>query len=262
MPWEFFLGHAAHRVIAYMYGVKHPGNRAFYNTTSVYEIVVEGEFGDASRLLQHERNLRPDITDITALYVFEIKPWNEQGLREGLQEVLVYLDALNRVILYGPRFLGGTDFHGELLIRFAQGQHIWRLEWRTTEPGVIQYRWTRSQERFDSEAAAYKAGQWVELTTHELRQYGGWVGLVVEDMISRREQLATFSGTVGIVINFVGGTAVWVFSSALLGRKGVKPGGKSSPMQPPNQGGGKVIPFPGRAAPPPPPAQVPAAGGR
>lgn len=30
MPWEFFLGSAAHRIIAYMYGVNHPGNQAFF----------------------------------------------------------------------------------------------------------------------------------------------------------------------------------------------------------------------------------------
>src|SRR5690242_9571278 len=27
MPWKFFLGNAAHRLIAYMYGVNHPGNQ-------------------------------------------------------------------------------------------------------------------------------------------------------------------------------------------------------------------------------------------
>lgn len=37
------------------------------------------------------------------------------------------------------------NFKGEILIRFAQGQYIWRLEWKTTEPGVVQYRWTRSR---------------------------------------------------------------------------------------------------------------------
>ncbi|HYH96817.1 hypothetical protein, partial [Hyalangium sp.] len=174
-PWEFFLGNAAHRLIAYMYGVNHPGNRVFYNTKRIIDILAETEIGDTSRLLAGERNLRPDITDVTdmtAKDVFEIKPWNAQGLQEGRQELRVYLAALNRAVAPGLLFTGGTNFHGQILIRFAQGQYIWRLEWQTTEPGVTQYRWTRSQQRFASERAAYEAGQWVDLTVEEMRQYG------------------------------------------------------------------------------------------
>ena len=37
----------------------------------------------------------------------------------------------------------------------------------------------------------------------ELRQYGGWVEKAVEDMISRREKLATVSGAMGLVIGLV-----------------------------------------------------------
>lgn len=107
--------------------------------------------------------------------LFEIKPWNEQGLQEGREEARKYLTALNRALSSGRPFTGGTEFQGEILIRFAKGEYIWRLEWRTPEPGVVQYRWTRSQQRFESEAEAYKAGEWVELTEQEMRQYGGWV---------------------------------------------------------------------------------------
>ena len=257
-PWEFFLGNAAHRLIAYMYGVNHPNNRVFYNTKRVVDILAETELGDTSRLLETERNLRPDITDVTdmaAKDVFEIKPWGERGLQEGRQEVQRYLAALNRAVAPAVLFTRGTGFQGEILVRFARGEYIWRLEWQTTEPGITQYRWTRSQQRFETERAAYEAGQWVNLTVEEMRQYGGWVSQAVEDMVTRREQLATVSGAMGIVIDIIGESAKGVFTGAIFGRMSRGPGAQ----QPPAQGSGQVIPFPSRPTVTAPPAQVPAA---
>ena len=40
MPWEFFLGNAAHRLIAHMYKVNHPDNRVHYNTDTIDKIVL------------------------------------------------------------------------------------------------------------------------------------------------------------------------------------------------------------------------------
>jgi hypothetical protein len=257
MPWEFFLGNAAHRLIAYMYGVNHPQNGVHYNTKTLFDIVQRGKFGDPSLLLENERELRPDITNVLSRHLFEIKPWNEQGLQDGRMEVRLYLGALNRAVRVGRAFVGGTDFRGEILIRFAQGQYIWRLEWQTTEPGIVQYRWTRSQQRFESEAAAYDAGQWVEITEQELQQYGGWVGQAVEDMLTRRQRLATFSGVIGIVIEVMGNAATGFFSGAIFGRMN----SGSGVQQPPTQGGGQVIPFPTRPVSNAPPMQVPAAAG-
>ncbi|QRO00915.1 hypothetical protein JRI60_18715 [Archangium violaceum] len=256
MPWELFLGNAAHRLIAYMYKVNHPDREAYYNTETLRTILSEKGLGDASILRPDERKLCPDITDVSSRSLFEIKPWNERGLLEGREEARKYLAALNRALLVGRPFKGGTEFHGEILIRFAQGKYIWRLKWETPEPGVVQYRWTRSQQRFDSEAAAYEAAQWVDLTEQEMRQYGGWVGLAVEGMVNRREKLATFSGAVGIVIDVVGELATGVFSGAILGRMG----SGTKARQPPSQGGGQVIPFPARPPPTAPPARMPAAG--
>lgn len=255
MPWAFYMGNASHRLIAYVYGVNHPGNRAYYNTKSVEAIVGETGIGNVSLLAPDERKIRPDITDVTRMVLFEIKPWNEQALQEGREETRKYLAALNRTILKGKQFTGGTDFQGEILVRFAGGQCIWRLVWKNPEPGVVQYKWTRSQQRFESEVAAYEAGQWVDLTVEELQQYGGWVGQAVEGMVSRREKLATISGTVGMVIELVGGVATTVLWGSILGQMGTGAG------QPPAQGGGQVIPFPARPPPAVPPAQVPAAAG-
>ncbi len=257
MPWELFLGSASHRIIAYMYGVNHPSSQVYSNTKAIEDIVDDTGIGDVALLRPDERKLRPDITDTFIRVLFEIKPWHEQGLQEGRAEVRKYLAALNRTILAGRPFMGGTDFSGEILIRFAGGRYIWRLEWKTPEPGVVQYRWTRSQQPFDSEAAAYKAAQWVDLTEAELRQYGGWVEKAVDGMISRREKLATVSGTVGMVIDLLGGVAMTVLWNSILGQMEAGTGNQ----QPPAQGGGQVIPFPTRPPPSAPPAQMPAASG-
>jgi hypothetical protein len=257
MPWVFYMGNASHRLIALMYGVNHPGSKTYYNTKSIKFIVDDTEVGDESLLLPEERELRPDITDVTLLVLFEIKPWDERALKEGREEARKYLTALNRTILLGKRFTGGVDFQGEILVRFAGGQYIWRLQWKNPEPGVVQYKWTRSQQRFESEAAAYEAAQWVDLTVEELRQYGGWVSQAVEGMVSRRENLTTLSGTVGMVIDLVGGVATAVLWGSIMGQMGTSPGAR----QPPTQGGGQVIPFPARPPPPASPAQIPAAAG-
>jgi len=255
MDWKLFMGGAAHRLIPYLYGVRHPTNRVHYNVVALKDIITEGGWGDATLLLPDERKKCPDITDVTRRVLFEIKPWHEKGLQEGREKARMYMAALNRATLSGKRFTGGTDFQGEILIRFARGQYIWRLEWQTKEPGVVLYEWTRSKERFESEAAAYAAGQWTNIGEEEMEQYGGWVEKAVEDMVSRREKLATFSGAVGLVIDSVGEAARVVLWGAILGQMGSGPGAQ----QPPAQGGGQVIPFPARTPPVTPPAQVPAA---
>jgi hypothetical protein len=254
-PWEFFLGNAAHRLIAYMYKVNYPNHIAYFNNQTLLAIVADTGIGDSSRLLPNERNMRPDITDVTTLVLFEIKPWNERGLLEGREEVQIYLAALNRAVASGMSFMRGTDFQGQVLIRFAQGEYIWRLEWQTPEPGITLYRWTRSQQRFESERAAYEAGKWVDLPAEELRQYGGWVEQAVEEMVTRREQLATISGALGVVIDIIGESAKVIFAGAILGRTSSGP----RTQQPPAQGGGQVIPFPARPAAPSPSVQLPAA---
>jgi len=257
MPWEFFMGNASHRLIAFKYGVSHPDSVAYYNNKSLKTIIRDTRIGDESLLLPDEVLICPDIADVSIRRLFEIKPWHERALQEGREEARKYLTALNRTIRDGRRFTGGTDFHGEILIRFAAGQYIWRLEWKTSEPGVVQYRWTRSKKPFDSEAAAYRDAQWVDLTVEELRQYGRWVEKAVEGMISRREKLATVRGTVGMVIDLIGGVATTVLWSAIQGQMG----SGSGAQQPPAQGGGQVIPFPARPPSTAPPARVPAAAG-
>ncbi len=249
LRWELFLGNASHRLIAYIYGTRHPTNTVYYNKDPLKTILDNTEFGDWSLLSENERRLRPDITDVSALTVFEIKPSTQQGLQEGTRQVQTYLLALNRAALTPDRFSAGKGFEGEILIHFAQGQYIWRLEWCTHTPGVTQYQWTRSQERFDSSAAAYRVDEWVEISEQELKQYGGWVAQAVEGMVDRRERLATLSGAIGVAIDVVGEVAIVVISTAMSGEHGAA------------QSGGKVLPFPSKAPPGAPPVQLPKASG-
>ena len=86
MPWKLFLGNASHRLIAYIYGVRYPTNAVFYNNTSIKHILDKSGIGDSSLLPKMEQELRPDITDISARDVFEIKLHGEQGLQEGAQK--------------------------------------------------------------------------------------------------------------------------------------------------------------------------------
>lgn len=249
MHWKLFLGNASHRLIAYIYGTRYPTNTVFYNNTPIKRILEKSDIGDPSLLPETERELRPDITDTSARNVFEIKPQGEQGLQEGTREVQTYLLALNRTLTPTNGFSAGKSFEGEILIQFAQGQYLWRLEWCTTAPGVTQYQWTRSQERLDSNVAAYRAGQWVELSEQELKQYGGWVARAVEGMVDRRERLATLSGAIGVAIDLIGEVAIVVISSSMSGERGA------------SQPGGKVLPFPVKPLPTASPVQLPKASG-
>lgn len=249
MPWELFLGNASHRLIAYIYGTRYPTNLVYYNNAPISSILDRTGIGDSSSLPETEQQLRPDITDTSARDVFEIKPRGEKGLQEGTQEVQQYLLALNRTLTSANGFSAGKSFEGEILVQFARGQYIWRLQWCTTTPGVTQYHWTRSQERLDSNTAAYQAAQWVEISEQELKQYGGWVAQAIAGMVDRRERIATLSENIGVVIDFAGKVATVVLSTAMPGKRGVP------------QPGGKVLPFPAKPLPGTPPVQIPKASG-
>lgn len=249
MPWELFLGNAAHRLIAYIYGTRYPTNVAFYNKETIKLILDRAGIGDSSLLPENERDMRPDITDASTREVFEIKPHNERGLQEGTRQLQTYVLVLNRTLTPGNEFSGGKKFEGEVLIQFAQGQHIWRLEWCTTRPGVTQYRWSRSQERLDSNAVAYQVGQWVEISERELKQYGGWVAQAIEGMVDRRERLASLREAIGTAIKIAGGVALVVVSAGMSGERGaVRPEGK-------------LLPFPSKPLPTVPQVQLPKASG-
>lgn len=167
--WELFLDDAAHRVIAFIYKADHPDIQVFSNTTSLSTLLARTAMGNTPRLLSSEREMRPDIVDVTHRELFEIKPSSEQGLLDGKKLARTYLNALNRSAPRGGRFQRGKDFQGDVLIRFTGVQHIWLLAWRIHEPGVIQYEWTRHQEWYRAPVTEDEAEQWKPLTELELQ---------------------------------------------------------------------------------------------
>ena len=249
VPWELFIGHASHSLIAYIYGTRYPTDEVYYNTTNIKTILEKKNIGDWSLLTEKQCQLRPDITNTTVRRVFEIKPASDEGLQDGIKALQTYLLALNQTVLPSKVFSAGMRFDGEVLIQFARGQYIWRLEWCTNTPGVTQYDWTRSKERIDSAEMAYHEAQWVEISEQELKEYGGWVSQAVEGMVERRERLSTFSGAVGLAIDIVGKAALVFITTAVPQERGIP------------QAGAKVLPFPSRPSEPPTPLPLPRASG-
>lgn len=141
-PWGAYLGRNAHLVIGKQYALQHPFNRVFLDSVDLYTIVEEGEVGDPRRLPEFVRLLRPDITDTVERVLFEIKPDNEQGSKQGREQAARYLAALNSVVKSNKTFSGGTGLDGSLFIEFEDGGVLWQLSWRTPEPGVTLYRWS------------------------------------------------------------------------------------------------------------------------
>lgn len=146
-PWGAFLGRAAHLAIGKQYLVQHPTHTIFLDTIELSVLVKEGRLGDPKRLSTSVRHLRPDITDTTALVLFEIKPDNEQGQTEGRAQVGRYLTALNEAVAPNKKLVGGTGFEGSLFLDFEKGGALWRLSWHTPEPGVTLYRWSYRRKK-------------------------------------------------------------------------------------------------------------------
>jgi hypothetical protein len=146
-PWDAFLGRAAHLAIGRQYSVQHPSNRVFLDPVDLYNIVERAKLGDPERLPEFARRLRPDITDTRALVLFEVKPDHEEGRKEGREQAGRYLAALNAVVEPHKKLAGGTGFEGSLFLEFENGGALWRLSWRTPEPGVTLYRWSYRRKK-------------------------------------------------------------------------------------------------------------------
>jgi hypothetical protein len=195
-PWGAFLGKAAHLAIGRAYSVQHPANRVFLDTVDLYRIVEEGKLGDPERLPEFVRRLRPDITDTTALVLFELKPDNEASRREGREQAGRYLAALNEAVQPDKKLVGGTGFEGSLFLEFENGGALWQLSWRTPEPGVTLYRWSYRRKQPQAswkERAAQKAE---ELPREEIEQRGELAEQTIQSAYDGGERPRGFQGQV------------------------------------------------------------------
>ena len=170
-PWGAFLGRAAHDVIGREYRMQHPSNVIFLDA-SLSTIVEEGKLGDPERLSALVRLLRPDITNTDALVLFEIKPDDEESRGEGREQAGRYLAALNKAVEPDRKLVGGTGFEGALFLEFENGGALWKLSWRTPEPGVTLYRWSYRRKKPGASWKERAAQKEEELPREEVEQRG------------------------------------------------------------------------------------------
>ena len=170
-PWGAFLGRAAHDVIGREYRMQHPSHVIFLDA-SLSTIVEEGRLGDPERLSALVRLLRPDITNTDALVLFEIKPDDEESRVEGREQAGRYLAALNKALEPDRKLVGGTGFEGALFLEFENGGALWKLSWRTPEPGVTLYRWSYRRKKPGASWKERAAQKEEELPREEVEQRG------------------------------------------------------------------------------------------
>ena len=194
-PWGAFLGKAAHEAIGREYRQQHPSNTVFLDT-NLSTIVERGELGDPERLSKFVRLLRPDITDTFALVLFEIKPDNEASRSEGREQAGRYLAALNEVVEPDKKLAGGTGFEGSLFLEFENGGALWRLSWRTPEPGVTLYRWSYRRKKPGASWKERAAQTEEELPREEVEQRGELAEQAIRAAYEGGERPKGFQGQV------------------------------------------------------------------
>ena len=78
------------------------------------------------------------------------------------------------VVRMDPRknLVGGTGFEGSLFLDFEKGGALWRLSWRTPEPGVTLYRWSYRRKKPGGSWAQRAAQKEEELPRDEMETRG------------------------------------------------------------------------------------------
>jgi hypothetical protein len=194
-PWGAFLGKAAHDAIGREYRLQYPINTVFLDT-NLSTIVGDGKLGNPKRLSKFVRLLRPDITDTLALVLFEIKPDDEASRSEGREQTGHYLAALNEVVEPDKKLAGGTGFEGSLFLEFENGGALWRLSWRTPEPGVTLYRWSYRRKKPGASWKERAAQKEEELPGEEVEQRGELAEQAIRAAYEGGERPKGFQGQV------------------------------------------------------------------
>jgi len=200
-PWGTFLGRAAHLAIGRQYRAQNPSSLVFLDPSNLSTIVRDGKLGDSKRLAESARLLRPDITDTRALVMFEIKPDNEDGRRQGREQVGRYLTALNEAIGPGKKISGGIGYEGSLFLDFENGGALWRLAWRTPEPGVTLYRWSYRRKKPNATWKERAAQKEEELPQEEIDKHGEWAEQALRATYEQGELPSHFPGQVYLPVD-------------------------------------------------------------
>ncbi|WNG55134.1 hypothetical protein F0U59_10345 [Archangium gephyra] len=199
-PWGAFLGKAAHEAIGIEYRLQHPFNTVFLDT-DLSTIVGDGKLGNPKSLSKFVRLLRPDITDTLALVLFEIKPDDEASRSEGREQAGHYLAALNEVVEPDKKLAGGTGFEGSLFLEFENGGALWRLSWRTPEPGVTLYRWSYRRKKPGASWKERAAQKEEEVPREEVEQRGELAEQAIRAAYEGGERPKGFQGQVYLPVD-------------------------------------------------------------
>ncbi|AKJ05574.1 Hypothetical protein AA314_07200 [Archangium gephyra] len=176
--------------------MQHPNHRVFLDNVNLYDIVGDGKLGNPKRLPELVKRLRPDITDIDALVLFEIKPDDEESRREGREQAGRYLAALNEAVEPDKKLTGGTGFEGTVFLEFENGGALWKLSWRTPEPGVTLYRWSYRRKKPGASWKERAAQKEEELPREEVEQRGELAGQALRAAYEGGERPKGFQGQV------------------------------------------------------------------
>jgi hypothetical protein len=195
-PWGAFLGKAAHTAIGLEYRVQHPLRVVFLDTVSLAKIMEAGQLGNPKRLSALVRHLRPDITDTSARVLFEVKPDDEESRGECREQAGRYLAALNEAVDPDKKLVGGTGFEGALFLEFENGGALWKLSWRTPEPGVTLYRWSYRRKKPHATWKERAAQKEEELPREEIAQRGELAEQAIQAAYDKGERPKGFQGQV------------------------------------------------------------------
>ncbi|MEP6862942.1 MAG: SpvB/TcaC N-terminal domain-containing protein [Deltaproteobacteria bacterium] len=266
--WGYFLGTAAHVLIGLDYEAHFPDEVVFTNDVTVGKILDDNNIGDSSRLTKTEAARRPDITDISpgTRFVYEIKPGLNRPDQADWQaraqtQLGGYLHALYKGLDTDEEtFRPGVPFEGRMYVQFPMDKTttVWRLSWKTTKPGVIQYRWERfaGKKMPESIREAIGLADWIEVPLAEQQANATAVFNAVADELALSHTLSQIEAW-SQVLNIVGAAVVNAGLEQMTAEPAAVPKAPAAavpaaPAAPPNN----VIPLrpTAPAAPAPPPA--------
>lgn len=218
-PDNLHMGNSAHILLAHRYKVLYGRLDVFTNTVSIATI-VQAATDNRWLFKRDEALLRPDIADVKRRVVFEIKSRAPGRLAEGQVAVAKYIAALNQAMPTGSKFTPGTEYAGNFWVRFNRSMPWWRIEWDTTAPGVVQYKWQKlNNEELDPPTilAGVQAGRyvWVDLTDGEMQQHGQEFENDARKYVGGAEILYKSRLASGLVVEVVGHAAMVYLSPGL-----------------------------------------------
>jgi hypothetical protein len=112
---------------------------------------------------------------------------------------------------------------------------VWRLTWKTTEDGVIQYKWQKTDKTDRDEIRKAGEGQWVDITEQDAAAYAKDLYDRVDTDLRRRQQLFNLMDITNAVQSVIGTVASAFLSSAIFSGLGSKaqPNVPTGPRVPP-----------------------------